>query len=310
MFRCVTGECEWLRDGTNRRRFSFARGSFARGGLARASLKSRTSQLTATGRGSTSLASCIALLCALVSAAWAQGAWAESDAAAPAPSCISLHHKETDYAVCRFDPARSDIRLFLNNDAGEPYAHFNWVNEALTNKSEKLAFAMNAGMYHEDRSPVGLYVESGEELAPLNDNDGPGNFHLKPNGVFFINDSGVAGVQQTSVFKTLDQEVRFATQSGPMLVIDGAIHPRFLPDSDSLKRRNGAGVTADGEVIFVLADTPVRFYDFAVFFRDELKTPNALYLDGTISRLFAPELERNDPGVAMGPIVAVVVSDE
>lgn len=91
-----------------------------------------------------------------------------------------------------------------------------------------------------------------------------------------------------------------------MLVIDGDIHPRFLPESDSLKRRNGVGVTEDGDVIFVLADSPVRFYDFATYFRDELKTPNALYLDGTISRLYAPELERNDPGVAMGPIVGVV----
>lgn len=91
-----------------------------------------------------------------------------------------------------------------------------------------------------------------------------------------------------------------------MLVVNGKIHPRFLKDSDSLKRRNGAGVTRDGEAVFVLSDSPVRFHDFAAFFRDELKTPNALYLDGTISRLYAPALGRNDPGAAMGPIVGVV----
>ena len=91
-----------------------------------------------------------------------------------------------------------------------------------------------------------------------------------------------------------------------MLVIGGEIHPRFLPDSDSLKRRNGVGVTETGEAVFVLSDSAVRFYDFATFFRDEMKTPNALYLDGTISRLYAPELDRNDPGAAMGPIVGVV----
>ena len=95
-----------------------------------------------------------------------------------------------------------------------------------------------------------------------------------------------------------------------MLVIGGDIHPKFQPESDSQKRRNGVGVTEAGEVIFVLSDTPVRFYDFAVFFRDELKTPNALYLDGTISRIFAPELGRNDPGAAMGPIVGVVVKND
>jgi uncharacterized protein YigE (DUF2233 family) len=227
-----------------------------------------------------------------------------------AEACEAVSHGGADYVVCRFDPGEDDIRLFLNDSEGAPYGHFNFISDALAQKGETLAFAMNAGMYHEDRSPVGLYVEEGEELASLNDNDGPGNFHLKPNGVFFVNDAGVAGVQDASVFKSSDQEVRFATQSGPMLIIDGDIHPRFLKDSDSLKRRNGAGVTADGEAIFVLADSPVRFYDFAAFFRDVLKTPNALYLDGTISRIYAPELERNDPGAAMGPIIGVVVKDD
>ena len=224
--------------------------------------------------------------------------------------CEAIKYKNTDYVVCRFDPAAHDIRLFLNNAEGELYGHFNWVKEALAEQGEMLLFAMNAGMYHEDRSPVGLYVEEGEEMAPLNDNDGPGNFHLKPNGVFWIyfeHNMKAAGVSvvEGSSFNAPDA-IHYATQSGPMLVIDGAIHPRFLPDSDSLKRRNGVGVTEEGGVIFVLADTPVRFYDFASYFRDVLKTPNALYLDGSISRLYAPELDRNDPGAAMGPIIGVV----
>lgn len=274
-----------------------------------------------------------------------------------APPCAQTTYRHADYVVCRIDPQANDIRLFLNKADGDPYGHFNWVNEALAEKGEQLAFAMNAGMYHEDRAPVGLYVEAGEKLAPLNDNDGPGNFHLKPNGVFYVTRAGGAFVLDAQRFADLfpppftgevasgearepegvngcgnvrsqppqsasrtsigvgapidpppagEQIIVYATQSGPMLVIDGDIHPRFLPESDSLKRRNGVGVTEDGDVIFVLADSPVRFYDFATYFRDELKTPNALYLDGTISRLYAPELERNDPGVAMGPIVGVV----
>ncbi len=230
-------------------------------------------------------------------------------AAGPSHGCGVIKQEAHSYIVCRFDPQADDIRLFLNSANGEPFAHFNWVNEALDAKGERLAFAMNAGMYHEIRAPVGLYIEEGEERTPVNDNDGPGNFHLKPNGVFFINDAGAAGVQETSRYTAFAQEVRFATQSGPMLVIGGEIHPRFLPDSDSLKRRNGVGVTDAGDVIFVLADDPVRFYDFAAFFRDELMTPNALYLDGTISRLYVPELKRNDPGAAMGPIVGVVVKE-
>ena len=215
------------------------------------------------------------------------------------------------FVVCAFKPSETDIRLFLNNAENEPYSHFDRLDDALNQRGERLEFAMNAGMYHQDRTPVGLYVEDGEELRSLNTNDGPGNFHLKPNGVFAVlNNNGrrEAAVVSSDRILNLSRrgDVMFATQSGPMLVIDGKIHPRFLRDSDSLKRRNGVGVTADGAVIFVIADTPVRFYDFAVFFRDRLETENALFLDGSVSRLFAPPIARNDPGAAMGPVVGVV----
>ncbi len=225
-------------------------------------------------------------------------------------ACEEQKYSGADYVVCRF-AAGDDIRLFLNDGTGAPYGHFNFLKDALTEDGETLVFAMNAGMYHEDRAPVGYYVEAGEDIAPINNNDGPGNFHLKPNGVFFVMDSGDAFVEQTETFLRVKRTPpRYATQSGPMLVIDDEIHPRFLPASDSLKRRNGVGVTETGEVYFVLSDSPVRFHDFATFFRDELKAPNALYLDGTISRVYAPELGRNDPGLAMGPIVGVVTSHD
>lgn len=231
---------------------------------------------------------------------------AMSACAADTASCAKLSNESADYVVCRFDPEKADIRLFLNDVDGAPWRHFNFLKDGLAEKDERLLFAMNAGMYHEDRAPVGQYIEKGEEFAPLNTNDGPGNFHLKPNGIFIIDKNGV-WVTTTTAYQVSNRPPPiYATQSGPMLVIDGEIHPRFLPDSDSKKRRNGVGVTEEGEVIFVLADSPVRFYDFATFFRDELETPNALYLDGSISRLYAPELERNDPGAAMGPIVGVV----
>ncbi|MEZ5892530.1 MAG: phosphodiester glycosidase family protein [Parvularculaceae bacterium] len=220
--------------------------------------------------------------------------------------CSMMNSNGADYAVCRFDPKTDDIRLFLGDAGSSPYGHFFKLEKALNEKGEKLTFAMNAGMYRKDRAPVGLYVERGEEKKAINTNNGPGNFHLKPNGVFWIDGARGAGVTESGVFDTSRPDVAYATQSGPMLVIDGALHPRFLPDSDSLKRRNGVGVTAAGEIVFVLSDSPVRFYDFARFFRDELKTPNALYLDGTISRIFAPELQRNDPGAEMGPIIGVV----
>lgn len=229
-------------------------------------------------------------------------------------ACRTETRGETDYVVCAFHPARDDIRLFLNDEAGAPYGDFAPIAAALEADGEMLVFAMNAGMYHKDRSPVGLYVEGREEKRKASTRDGPGNFHLKPNGVFWVMDDKeghvAAFVSKTDEFLDSAHFIREATQSGPMLVIDGALHPKFLPDSTSRKRRNGVGVREDGTVVFALSDTPVTFHEFATYFRDELKTPNALYLDGTISRLYAPELSRNDPGLAMGPIVGVVAKAE
>ncbi|MDZ7629284.1 MAG: phosphodiester glycosidase family protein [Parvularculaceae bacterium] len=227
------------------------------------------------------------------------------------------------YAVCEFNPKTDDIRLFLRDADGAPYGEFDAVNAALAAKGESLGFAMNAGMYHKDRSPVGLYVEDGAELKRISTKDGPGNFHLKPNGVFWISADGAAHVTETEAFRANfppplagevspkatagARNVRDATQSGPMLVIDGAIHPKFLTDATSRKRRNGVGVREDGAVVFAISDSAVTFHEFATFFRDTARTPNALYLDGTISRLYAPEIARDEPGVPMGPIIGAVV---
>ena len=99
----------------------------------------------------------------------------------------------------------------------------------------------------------------------------------------------------------------YATQSGPMLVINGKLHPKFLENSTSRKIRNGVGING-GAVIFVKSEDPVNFHTFATLFRDDLGAPNALYLDGTISRLYSAELGRNDRGAVMGPIVGVVTA--
>ncbi|MEY9163203.1 uncharacterized protein YigE (DUF2233 family) [Sinorhizobium fredii] len=205
-------------------------------------------------------------------------------------------------AACR---TVSDIRLYNKDQAGAPFRSFKALSLEMRQRGEYIVFAMNGGMYHEDLSPVGLHVEEGVEQAQLNTNPGWGNFHLLPNGVFYVDD-GKAGVMAAEAYRDAGIKARFATQSGPMLVIDGALHPRFLPDSDSLKTRNGVGVTKSGEVVFAVSKRPVRFHDFATLFRDPLGCPNALFLDGTISSLYAPEINRHDRLFPLGPIIAVV----
>lgn len=206
------------------------------------------------------------------------------------------------YVICEFD-ARDGIELFLRDESGTALGQFDRVRDTLARRGRTLVFAMNAGMYHEDRSPVGLYVENGRELKRISTANGPGNFSMKPNGVFYI-DGKSAGVLETNAFLRRKLTPTFATQSGPMLVIDGKLHPRFLKDATSLNRRNGVGVKGR-TVMFVLADDPVTFHQFARVFRDVLKTPNALYLDGSICRLYAADINRNDFGFPLGPIVAV-----
>jgi uncharacterized protein YigE (DUF2233 family) len=161
---------------------------------------------------------------------------------------------------------------------------------------------MNAGMYHPDLAPVGLLVESGATRAPVVTADGPGNFGLLPNGVFCVTATGFAVIESRR-FAAAPPACRQATQSGPMLVIGGALHPRFLPGSTSRHIRNGIGVSADGgRAVLAISGRPVNF-------RDGLGLPDALYLDGQVSRLYAPGLGRSDWGFAMGPMLGLVLPE-
>ena len=235
-----------------------------------------------------------------------------------APSCQNETYSGVDYTICSFDPKQADIRLFLNGSDGDALGNFNAVNDELAKSGEQLLFAMNAGMYHKNRAPVGGYTENKVELSRVNTNKGPGNFHMLPNGVFWIKEVREAYekpptvhtdafVMSSKAFQDGAHFVRDSTQSGPMLVIDDQYHPSFQKDSSSLRIRNGVGQTDSGDIVFVKSEAPVNFYDFATLFKDHLNSKNALYLDGVVSRLYSTELGRNDFGPKMGPIVGVVV---
>ncbi|ARE40475.1 hypothetical protein RGUI_2334 [Rhodovulum sp. P5] len=216
-----------------------------------------------------------------------------------------MTHEGRGYAVCSFDPTLSDLRLFRLDPDGRVIGTFAQLQSVLAKQGLRLAFAMNAGMYHPDRRPVGLYIEGGEPQARAVASAGPGNFGLLPNGILCLND-GSARVIETRTYVADPPACRDATQSGPMLVIDGALHPRFLVDSTSRYVRNGVGVDDAGIVHFAISDRRVTFHEFGRLFRDVLKTPNALYLDGKVSKLYAPDLGRFDLGLPMGPMVGVV----
>ena len=219
--------------------------------------------------------------------------------------CRTVQSDSRAYLVCAY-PQKSDVRTFFADPDGEPFGTFTALSEALTARGERLVFAMNAGMYHPDFKPVGLYVEAGVQMKAANQRPGAGNFHMKPNGVFYVTRAGEAGVAETGRFLARRTPVAYATQSGPMLVIDGRLHPRIREDGTSRKIRNGVGVCAGGRAAFAISNEPVTFHEFAILFRDGLKCPDALYLDGSISAIYAPNLGRHDRWRPMGPIIGWV----
>lgn len=223
---------------------------------------------------------------------------------ATAVTCKDVDYLGNSYTACTVDVTSENLRLFHSDADGSVIGSFSAIEDLPY--VDRLAFAMNAGMYHDDRSPVGHYVEDGVQTMRVITNAGPGNFGLLPNGVFCVNDDS-AHVYETLDYVAREPECRDATQSGPMLVIDGALHPRFLVDSTSRFVRNGVGTSANGETaVFVISNDSVTFHAFGSFFRDYLELPNALYFDGKVSRLYARDQGRSDFGFqSLGPMVAV-----
>jgi len=225
------------------------------------------------------------------------------------PFCRDMSFEGVVHAVCELNPKAHAIFTARADAAGRPYGSLDAFDKAMAADGIPVLLAMNAGMYHEGFGPVGLFVEAGRQEAPLNLADGEGNFFLKPNGVFFVRKDGSAGVLETAAYAAAHADaapdVDHATQSGPMLVIGGKIHPRFEPDGASRFIRNGVGVRADGTVVLAISRQPVSLGSFARLFLDDLSCPDALFLDGAISTLSDGKrvlVGGRDP---VGPILAV-----
>lgn len=228
---------------------------------------------------------------------------ARINAAAP---CTTIKFEGDPFTVCRFAKQSHELRLVSQTPAGVPLRGFAAVRRQLGADSGRIAFAMNAGMYDEAGRPIGLYVENGSEQQPVNVQEGEGNFHMHPNGVFSVGLEGVVRVETTAAYVARGEQPLWATQSGPMLLIDGALHPRFQADGASRHVRNGVCAPTPASAAFVISQRAVSFGRFARFFRDELGCRDALYLDGVVSSLWAPSLARMDSRSLLGPMVVVL----
>jgi len=235
-------------------------------------------------------------------------AWplAANEASASDAACMPVAFEGSRFTVCSARPGVHRVRLVDKGAAGMPLRNLAAAAAFVDPARKRIAFAMNAGMFDSDGLPIGLYVERGREAKLLNRRNGGGNFHLRPNGVFY-GDAGGWHVAPTDDFAARrPAQLDFATQSGPMLVIAGELHPAFSANGSSLQIRNGVGIDGHGVAWFAISDEAVSFGRFARLFRDHLGCRNALYLDGAISQLLDPAHGRSASGAPLGPIVVVL----
>jgi uncharacterized protein YigE (DUF2233 family) len=226
-------------------------------------------------------------------------------AAATASPCRAVAYEHDAYTVCEVDLRTQTIQLFWKRSDGVAYGHLDALPPSRDGHSDRLVFATNAGMFDATYKPVGLYVENGRELVGANTRSGWGNFHMKPNGVFYVAGER-AGVLETGAYLKQRLHADMATQAGPMLVINGRLHPRFSHNSPSLKQRNGVGACEGQRVAFAISDGEVSFAAFARLFRDGLKCDNALFLDGgSVPSLYVPLLKRGSNLFSIGPMIGV-----
>ncbi len=200
---------------------------------------------------------------------------------------IELTHEDPDILTHIIDPKKGKLAFYLNDDKGEKIGNHGQLKDQLNAQNKKLVFAVNGGMYNKDQSPQGLYIESGAQLQSIDRKaEGYGNFYLQPNGIFYLDTKKNGHVVPTTQFQHWNQ-VDFATQSGPMLVIDGQLHPKFNDGSPNVHIRNGVGVLPNGQLLFAMSKEKINFYSFAKFFQQN-GCKNALYLDGFVSRTYLP----------------------
>jgi uncharacterized protein YigE (DUF2233 family) len=209
--------------------------------------------------------------------------------------------RDSNMVTYIIDPQMAHLRLYWKDDTGHILRSIKKLRSYVESKNAHLLFAMNGGMYKFDHSPQGLFIQDKVMLAPLDTVSGSGNFYMKPNGVFYLSTDGKGGICKTSSF--INNNISYATQSGPMMICNGVINAAFIKGSENLNIRNGVGILPDGKVVFAMSKEKVNFYDFAMHFKS-FGCVDALYLDGFVSRTYYPglgwEQTDGDFGVMIG----------
>lgn len=215
----------------------------------------------------------------------------------------TLVHQGASYDVVIVDLRRAEVHLYLDDERGARIGTFGRLRALLRRRGVELLAATNAGIFEPGFLPTGLHIERGATLRALNLDRGEGNFFTQPNGVFFIAQGGAA-IAESSAFARRGAQALEATQSGPLLLLDGKIPAGISPRSRHRKLRSGVCVIDAQKVALGISRAEVTFHQLARMFAQALSCRSALYLDGTISGLHAPQLHRADED--RGPFAGII----
>ncbi|WET47433.1 phosphodiester glycosidase family protein [Chryseobacterium indologenes] len=202
-------------------------------------------------------------------------------------SCKEKIQEENNFVIYQVDPKKQDVKMYWKKSQNEILKSINNLKNEVESRNEQLIFAMNGGMFEADHTPKGLYIENFKILKPIDTLQGSGNFYLQPNGIFYITRNHQPKITETKKYRQ-SPDIQYATQSGPMLLMDGKINPLFQKDSKNLNIRNGVGILENGEIIFAMSKKEINFYTLAQLFQ-KMGCKSALYLDGYVSRAYLPE---------------------
>jgi uncharacterized protein YigE (DUF2233 family) len=217
---------------------------------------------------------------------------------------FTLNNKNDErFVTYLVNPKKENIQFYFKDEANSNFGSLNNLKIYLSKNNKELLFAMNGGMYKKDKTPQGLFIQKSKIITSTDTTSGNGNFYLKPNGIFYLNKNKEAFISTTKNF-VLDNNIEFATQSGPMLLVNGVIHKSFNENSKNLNIRNGVGILPNNTILFAMSKKEINFYDFAKFFKDK-GCKNALYLDGFVSRTYCPEQKWMQNDGDFGVIIGV-----
>jgi uncharacterized protein YigE (DUF2233 family) len=228
---------------------------------------------------------------------------------------LSVRINGVNYRLYFVDGSTNEV-IIHHSKAGEPST----IKNTLASYQEKSIVPLmitNGGMYMPDYQPQGLLIDNFKKYKPIDTGSQKGslNFYLQPNGVFVIDSIGRFKILSTNnyynQYSNKETSVKYATQSGPMLINADTINSNFSYGSTNVNIRSGVGTISSSRALFIISDNPVNFYDFAVIFRDIFSCSNALYLDGAISKMYIKhsnkdllEVSRNDGH--FGPMISII----